>query len=79
MILYNIIGLTKAVGHGDNFQIGKLDVRVYHTPCHTKGHVVFLVSDLDDSTAAPILFCGDTLFIGKYMFLLVATCTTLTT
>lgn len=33
-------------------------------PCHTRGHVAFLASSLHDSTFAPILFPGDTLFVG---------------
>ncbi len=37
--------VTKKVKHGDTFQIGTgLNVSVIHTPCHTRGHVLFCVS-----------------------------------
>lgn len=74
----HVPGLNKPVGDGDKFEFGALKVSVYHTPCHTKGHVVFLVERNtmdadgtgDDSISdgqlqdAPLLFCGDTLFNG---------------
>ncbi|KAJ1442653.1 putative hydroxyacylglutathione hydrolase, partial [Ochromonadaceae sp. CCMP2298] len=60
--------LDQPVGEGDSFAMGALRVHVHHTPCHTKGHVVFLVSDGKQGGAAgggaPLLFCGDTLFVG---------------
>mmetsp|Transcript_16779 Transcript_16779/g.28322 ORF Transcript_16779/g.28322 Transcript_16779/m.28322 type:complete len:540 (+) Transcript_16779:297-1916(+) len=65
------LGMTKAVGDGDRISIGNTQVQVVETPCHTKGHVVFVVyGPVPDSEGnAPVekaegLFSGDTLFIG---------------
>ena len=72
----NIIGtgyekvnhITHRVIDGDSIFLGSLKIDVIHTPCHTKGHVVYLVSsndpNADTKTSAPILFSGDTLFVG---------------
>jgi hydroxyacylglutathione hydrolase len=46
--------LDSAVGEGDELTWGALCVRVWETPGHTTGHVVYLVGDA--------LFAGDTLF-----------------
>lgn len=54
--------LTHPVGDGDEFTLGSLNVRVIHTPCHTKGHVAYLVTGAADTS--PVLFPGDTLFVG---------------
>jgi len=61
--------LDKGVGGGDVLAIGSLRVRVQSTPCHTAGHVVYVIDKPiieGDSINArpPILFCGDTLFVG---------------
>jgi hydroxyacylglutathione hydrolase len=53
-----IPGLTNGVEEGDEFNIGNLKVQVLFTPCHTKGHVLYLVSSGDKQA----LFSGDTLF-----------------
>lgn len=53
--------LQRPVGDGDKFSIGSLTVTVIHTPCHTKGHVVYFV---EGNEGKPILFAGDTLFVG---------------
>ncbi|KAL6079383.1 hydroxyacylglutathione hydrolase [Balamuthia mandrillaris] len=55
--------LTKKVGGGDSFSIGDLHVDVLFTPCHTRGHVLYLVSSGDEGEPKA-LFSGDTLFIG---------------
>jgi len=55
--------LTHKVGDGDSIKISdniKLDV--LFTPCHTSGHVLYLVDGGEGHTKA--LFTGDTLFIG---------------
>lgn len=49
------------MGEGDEFTLGELKVQVLYTPCHTSGHVVYLISGPNGD---PILFCGDTLFVG---------------
>lgn len=35
--------LTRKVGHGDELKIGQLNVRCLFTPCHTSGHICYLV------------------------------------
>jgi glyoxylase-like metal-dependent hydrolase (beta-lactamase superfamily II) len=51
------IGETVPYGEGDQVSIGKLTVRVLHTPGHTPGSVTLEVGD--------VLFTGDTLFQGS--------------
>jgi hydroxyacylglutathione hydrolase len=53
--------LDRPLKHDDTLSVGRLTVRAIHTPCHTKGHVCFLVTGTEGS---PILFSGDTLFAG---------------
>ena len=59
---------TQEVKEGDSITLGSLKIDVIHTPCHTKGHVVYLVSPKDTNANkndnAQILFSGDTLFVG---------------
>lgn len=49
-------GIDKAVGEGDTFMLGSLEVRVFDTPGHTKGHVTYWIP------SAEVAFAGDTLF-----------------
>lgn len=49
-------GIDKAVGEGDTFMLGSLEVRVLETPGHTKGHITYWIP------AAEVAFAGDTLF-----------------
>jgi hydroxyacylglutathione hydrolase len=60
----DIPGLTHPVYDGDRFSIGKLQVDVIHTPCHTRGHVCFYISNPNNDSMDPVLFSGDTLFVG---------------
>jgi hydroxyacylglutathione hydrolase len=39
-------------------------IHVMHTPCHTKGHVAYVLLDAEDEKQAGLLFPGDTLFVG---------------
>jgi hydroxyacylglutathione hydrolase len=55
---------TKLVGDGETFQFGSLTVTAFNTFCHTSGHVSYFVEDKSSTEKDPILFCGDTLFIG---------------
>jgi len=56
-----IPALTSQVYEGDTFNVGSIKIKVLFTPCHTSGHVLYLV----DSGKPPLaLFTGDTLFIG---------------
>ncbi len=49
-------GIDKAVGEGDTFMLGSLEVRVLDTPGHTKGHITYWIPSAD------VAFAGDTLF-----------------
>ncbi len=51
-----IPGITHKLTHGDSFRLGNLEVRVLHTPGHTRGAICYQVGDA--------LFTGDTLFGG---------------
>jgi hydroxyacylglutathione hydrolase len=57
-------GMTSPVKHGDSIFLGSLAIRVIHSPCHTRGHVLYYVTGNDQSDGPPILFSGDTLFVG---------------
>jgi glyoxylase-like metal-dependent hydrolase (beta-lactamase superfamily II) len=50
-----------AVGDGDTFSVGNLDVQVVHTPGHTQHHVSFAVSN-DGAPGA--VFTGGSLLYG---------------
>lgn len=49
------------VGDGDVISLGNLRIRVLHTPGHTEGSVCYYISQ---SKGPPLLFTGDTLFLG---------------
>ncbi|KAL9957554.1 hypothetical protein ACROYT_G039196 [Oculina patagonica] len=56
--------LNKKVGHGDQLKVGNLDVKCLFTPCHTSGHICYVVSGQPSA-----VFTGDTLFragCGKF-------------
>lgn len=58
--------LNCKVGHGDEFKVGSLTIKCLATPCHTTGHICYLVES-DGEPAA--VFTGDTLFVagcGKF-------------
>jgi len=58
-----IEALNHQVGNGDIVQISNnIKVKVFSTPCHTTGHVLYLAEDKDQTDKA--LFTGDTLFIA---------------
>lgn len=52
---------TDLLTEGDEFTLGSLSVRVLYVPCHTAGHIAFVVSG---SSGSSILCSGDTLFVG---------------
>lgn len=63
----NVAGVTKEVSDGDRLSIGETLVQIIETPCHTAGHVVFVVCGRGGaglSEVAEGVFSGDTLFIG---------------
>ena len=48
--------LNTRIAHGDTFQIGSLKVTCFETPCHTTGHVCYLV---EGEGAEPAVFTGE--------------------
>lgn len=61
--------MTLALNDQEEYKLGSLNVKALHTPCHTRGHVVYFVTGSgkeggDESAAAPLVFSGDTLFVG---------------
>lgn len=59
-----IQALTKKVGHNDTIKIGNLNVTCLHTPCHTRGHICYFVTDTASPQQTPAVFTGDTLFLA---------------
>ncbi|CAM9550848.1 unnamed protein product [Ectocarpus fasciculatus] len=65
--------MTLALKDREEYTLGSLTVRALHTPCHTRGHVLFFVTspgaaagagEEGGGAAAPLVFSGDTLFVG---------------
>lgn len=65
-IVYGPKADTKYVKHnatdGEEFQIGKVKIKVLHTPGHTPESTCYLL--IDENGKEHALFTGDTLFIG---------------
>lgn len=60
-----IPGLTRAVNDGDSFLFESLRFSTIYSPCHTAGHVLYFVEEENAETRSkPVLFSGDTLFVG---------------
>jgi len=59
-----VLAITDLVHDKSTIQVSSLHIHVHFTPCHTKGHVLYQVSDVDAPTQPHALFTGDTLFIG---------------
>lgn len=51
-----IPGIDIALGEGDIYNLGGLDIRVLDTPGHTAGHITYW------APSAQLIFAGDTLF-----------------
>lgn len=51
---------TKFLEHGQTLHFGKMEVKVYHTPGHAPGHVVFYFSE------GNFVVNGDVLFQGSF-------------
>ncbi len=47
---------------GDKLELAGITVTVDHTPGHTRGSVVFRITDDTDTGPADVVFTGDTLF-----------------
>jgi hydroxyacylglutathione hydrolase len=56
-----IPGQTQYLQENDTFEIGRLHVKALHIPGHTLGAVAYVVTN---QTEDPVVFTGDTLFIG---------------
>lgn len=57
-----ISGITDVVHEGDSVDILGVEFSVIEVPGHTLDHIAFYAPSHSDPKAAPILFCGDTLF-----------------
>ncbi|KAI1285449.1 Hydroxyacylglutathione hydrolase, mitochondrial [Halotydeus destructor] len=55
--------LNRTVGHGDHLKLGQLSISCLATPCHTTGHICYFVKQ-EGSSQEPVVFTGDTLFVG---------------
>ncbi|KAL5711571.1 hydroxyacylglutathione hydrolase [Ranunculus cassubicifolius] len=64
----NVRGCTRKVENGDKISLGEtINILSLHTPCHTRGHISYYVTDKEEED--PAVFTGDTLFVagcGKF-------------
>lgn len=63
----DIPAATVKLDDADTYDLGSLEVTALYAPCHTRGHVLFYVTPKDQAErerTAPLLFSGDTLFVG---------------
>lgn len=59
----NVQGQTDKLHDGGEVALGdSIKIRAMHTPCHTKGHICYFITD--GKGGDPAVFTGDTLFIG---------------
>ena len=52
------------VGEGDVISVGQVQVRVLETPCHTPGHVCFVIDPVVGGDAGHV-FTGDTYVVQR--------------
>ncbi len=52
------------VKDGDVITVGRVSVRVVHTPGHTPEHLMFLVTESDDAPGPMMALTGDFVFVG---------------
>eukprot|EP00922_Rhytidocystis_sp_ex-Travisia-forbesii_P051278 GHVS01076115.1.p1 GENE.GHVS01076115.1~~GHVS01076115.1.p1 ORF type:complete len:375 (+),score=75.32 GHVS01076115.1:63-1127(+) len=58
-------GCNLRVKHHDKLQFGEsVQIEVLYAPCHTAGHVLYKLTGTQAEEEAPVLFSGDTLFVG---------------
>ena len=62
----DIAVVTVTLGEGDRIAVPNLNVtlRVLDVPGHTRGHIAYVLADVDAIGGESWLFCGDTLFAG---------------
>lgn len=53
---------TRALVGGEKFKIGATKIKALSVPCHTSAHLAYVVTG--DPETPPLLFPGDTLFVG---------------
>lgn len=68
-VLFLVVGgddrideLQQMAKQNDTFKLGSLNILCLSTPCHTKGHICYYVTDAQGDSKA--VFTGDTLFLG---------------
>lgn len=61
--------LNYPMQHNQFLKIGHMKITGLLSPCHTRGHMLYLVEDTKPrETVPPLLFTGDTLFVGNLVF-----------
>ncbi len=56
---------VRELADGDSLSVAGLELKVEHTPGHTRGSVVFRAPYVDSQDASEVLFSGDLLFAGS--------------
>nr|PVC52303.1 hydroxyacylglutathione hydrolase [Theileria orientalis] len=57
-------GVTLPVKDDDTLSFGSLKIRCIKASCHTTGHIMYFVYSPEKPDLQPILFTGDTIFVG---------------
>ena len=57
--------MTEKVEHGHEMVLGSLKIRCLSTPCHTKGHICYLVTSPGQT---PVVFTGNLFFANSDHF-----------
>eukprot|EP00922_Rhytidocystis_sp_ex-Travisia-forbesii_P051286 GHVS01076126.1.p1 GENE.GHVS01076126.1~~GHVS01076126.1.p1 ORF type:complete len:253 (-),score=20.35 GHVS01076126.1:198-956(-) len=63
----HVDGCTVRVKHKDKLEFSdSVEITIWHAPCHTSGHVLYhlTLKGGQQADGAPVLFSGDTLFVG---------------
>ncbi|KAK1442139.1 ribonuclease Z/Hydroxyacylglutathione hydrolase like protein [Babesia gibsoni] len=60
----SVPGVTDALIDEEVVNFGGLEIKCIKAACHTIGHMLYYVTDPKKPEAQPILFTGDTVFIG---------------
>jgi hydroxyacylglutathione hydrolase len=62
---YGALTRANALRDGSLIDVGRIRIRVAHTPGHTPEHLTFFVSDLDRGESPVGAFTGDFVFVGE--------------
>lgn len=76
----NVPGATTAVKDGDVYELNGIRITCYHTPCHTRGHILYFCEPMNPDPCYmgkektqgyhittgvdKCVFTGDTIFVG---------------